>query len=117
MKEGFLVTLLLSENSKFKISFSCVNNARNVIVDLHKRAGILLAEPVKLAIKINVNGYARNIGDLKQKGDIPFQEGKEYLHVSGYRYLTGLAFGVSDIAQFGFDALLVNIVEYWCSKS
>ena len=84
-------------------SFACVNNARNVIVDLHKRAGILLAEPVKLAFFLN--GYARIIGDLKQKGDIPFQKGKEYLHVSGYRYLTGLAFGVSDIAQFGFVTL------------
>jgi hypothetical protein len=100
-------------NTKYKdkpAAFSTVRLYKSALVWWYKEKKIVMQATVNQAIESLLNGYKRQVADLKQDGKLPVTEGKHYLTFQGYRALARALFNAASFSDmlFGWPYLVLQ---------
>ncbi len=68
----------------YPMSVSCIRGYRSALVHLYTKAGKKLAEKLDTELTRVLDGYEKLVNELKKRGLMKIQEGKQYLKNNGY---------------------------------
>jgi hypothetical protein len=71
-----------------------------MIVDLNKSHGHFYSQADNNKVKKFLTGYNHIIQDLRQRGLLPVQEGKDPMKYSGFKWLAGRTYNIRSTSQF-----------------
>jgi hypothetical protein len=95
-------------------SFSHVSGFRSCIVDLYKQSGVEIDAATRKLFGDFIDGYNRNIAELKQNGTMSLTEGKRPITFVGYQYIAAQALHCDCATQapfvFSFILLCWNLM-------
>ena len=72
-------------------SVNHVGSIRSAVVDLYKRKRWAFSTETEILTKRFMQGYRRQIADMKERGDLPMREGKAPLSTAGLYYIANKA--------------------------